>query len=369
MVFSAPHSFFYFGFQAIISIFIKGTIRLNMKMFRYFLLLLFCSGQAIHAGYSINFPGITDSDNLAAAEEYASIYSSYARALAKHYGPAVAMTAHLAYPYGEDNLGSFPGLYIGTGLGASFANTDAIKNDSDPGVTSGAVPSLLPGIGLTLNTGFALSDKWDLRFSFIPIVKFNLESAGVTSGYSGAVNIGNAKLKAGYHLFEGRQTFKGGLTLSGYTTWTKGSINIASDTQTISSRTSVSGASVVNSFNYTVTSNSSWHYFGMGGEIRAWYNLWVFFPYIGYGVGFHTGRFNSTITVAGDIDVTVNATALNETSTASIIIDEGASIPFALQRLFFGFEFKIVMIRIGAEVHFNLGDGLSAASIGAGMQF
>ena len=55
------------------------------------------------------------------------IFITYSRAFSKHYGEAVGFAAMNGYPIGIDDLGGFPGIYAGIGMGSVFSNTNSLK--------------------------------------------------------------------------------------------------------------------------------------------------------------------------------------------------------------------------------------------------
>ncbi|RME92275.1 MAG: hypothetical protein D6767_03580 [Candidatus Hydrogenedentota bacterium] len=311
----------------------------------------------------INMPGLTDASTIAGAQEFQRIYSSYAKALSKYYGQASVLTSHLTFPFGQDNMGSFPGFYVGLGVGTAFSNTKAMKADSDPAVSPDVLPSKLPTLGITFNVGVALTPRWDLRVTFFPPVSLSIPSTSATRNLSGSVSLGNVRTRASY-LLKKDKPFGLGVSLAGFIFYNYGKINIKSPTITTTSYAYNGG--VVNTFSYDVSTTAKWKYVGGGGEVRLWWNLVVVHPYVGMSLDMQSGSFTSAVDLTGTIDVTG---VVNESSTGSIGINEDVKIPFFGSRLILGMEFNLIFMRLGVEAQVEINTRLMGIGAAAGFQF
>lgn len=336
-----------------------------MKKSAFFLAIL------LHApiySQEIDFPNLT-TDYLNGAEEYLDIYGSFADSFSRHYGRAMAFTNHLTYPVGKDKMGRFPSVYAGIGLGTTFANTTAIKNESDPTVTEDALPSILPTFGLSFNAGVGLTKKWDIRMSVVPLIDVNLpEFSG--SDIDTSFSYGLLKTKATYHAVPGG-IFRPGFSVSPYLTYSTGSLKIRKENLASTSHPFDDGtASGTTTFDYNVEANAGWNYYGAGGELKLWYDLFFLSPYIGYGLGLQGGSFTTDITVEGDITVNLTSpTTGTETDTGTASISKKQSPDLIVQRFIVGLEFSLFLARAGFEVQAETVSKLAGVSFGVGIQF
>ena len=331
-----------------------------------FFCILLVSGSHSYAVDASSFPGLTSVTALAGADEFVNIYGSYAQALSNHYGKAVIFSNHLSYPVGEDHLGAFPRTYIGIGMGAAFANTNAIKSDSSSEVTGDALPAVLPAAGLSLNLGIGLSNNWDFRLTALPPISFSLPQGDLTT----TIKLMNFKGKLTYNLKESK-SFDTGFSIAGYVAYSKGSVGISAENLKSENRdfSSNSGSGTVQDFSYNVNTTAAWNYFSMGTEVRGWVDLYIIVPYIGYGLGFQGGLFSTDVGLDGTIQVNVNV--VTETSPADVNVGRTAKPSILSHRFFLGFEIKIkpTPVRLGVEAQFELENKLAGISLGAAMQF
>ena len=312
----------------------------------------------------INFPSLS-STHLSGAREYATIYESYAKAFGKYYAPALGFSSHLTAPTGKDQLSAFPSLLLGTGLGTSFANVKAIKAESNEAVTSSAVPSVLPSLGLSFNLGVGITKKWAAYLSLFPSVEFAMPAS--ISGTNASFTYSNVKARTTYLLVES-SFLKPGVSLGGYMNWTRGRFKLRYDNiSSVNYTYDFNGTPASSNLTYDLESDFSWSIFGTGAEIRAWYDLMFFSPYIGYGLGLQTGRFDSIVNLNGNLDVTITPTT--ESSTGFIRITDSARAPGVLQRFLFGFEFSFFLIKFGAEAQFETTTGIAGVSAGFSLVF
>lgn len=349
-----------------------------MPLFRL-IILLFITGT-LSAG-TVSFPTFEGSANadefLSSAREFERIYSSYAAAFSKYYGDATAMTSHLTYPYGEADMGGFPSMYAGLGLGTAFANTEKIKAESDPDVTSSAIPEILPTVGTSINVAAGITDKLDARLAFFPKVGISIPE-DLSSDYSGDFKYANVKGELTYHVIKSGFLMPG-VSLSGYFNYTEGNVTITANNLSANSYTytydyGAGTADATADYTYDLVTTASWRYYGLGAEAKIWYDLMFFYPYLGYGVGLQGGRFDTDINIEGTIQSTVNLPAsqggpVSETSNGFIRISERAYPSVMLHRFMLGFEMKLVFVTLGAETQFNITSKMAGLSIGAAMQF
>lgn len=320
----------------------------------------------------------TASDDL--GNQLDSNFGDYAKTFGKHYGRAALLASHSMYPIGKDNMGPFPSFYGGLGVGTAFGNANAVKANA-PDELDGV--SMLPAFGLSFNTGFGLTKKWDLRLGFFPVVDFAMPT-DLKSGMRVSFKYGSAKAKLGYHLLEGG-TFKPGFTTSGYVSYTSGTLGIIADSTAASSiNISQAGPPQYDATvkpTYQWGGEAKWRYYGIGAEARLWFDMLFLVPYIGYGVGFNAGKFTTEFNVNSDVLLTgatvdfdgpggVAATNVDDiTSSAATKFSKSSSADFMTHRIFLGLEMHIVLVTIGAEVQFDIGNRLAGASVGAALQF
>lgn len=320
----------------------------------------------------------TASDDL--ANQLDSNFGEYAKTFGKHYGQAAILTNHSMYPIGKDNMGIFPSFYGGLGLGTAFGNADAVKTNAPDDLKD---VSILPAFGLSFNTGFGLTKKWDLRLGFFPVVDFAMPS-DLNSGMKVSFKYGSAKAKLGYHVLDGG-AFKPGFTTSGYLSYTSGTLAILADEASYSdiiiSQAGPPQYDATVKPTYQWGGEAKWRYVGLGAEFRLWFDMLFLVPYIGYGVGFNFGKFTTEFNVDSDVLLTgasvdidgggaTPATAVDDmTSSANTKFSKSSSSDLMLHRVFLGLEMHIALLTIGTEVQFDIGNRLAGASIGAAFQF
>lgn len=325
-------------------------------MFRKFIHLIaavaFFAIAPLHA--TVSFSGLSGTD-LAQAQALDAKYSQYAQSFSRYYGDAMAFSSHLSAPIARDNLGKFPSLYFGLGLGASFGKVDAMKSEVDSSISSN-VPTYLAAPNISFNFGMGITRKWDLRFSFFPNVPIALSSGAFGSGSSGEIKFGTYRARMGYHLVEGG-FMKPGVTIAGFASYTTGALALTQTGQSITS------GSVALS-NATTSIGTNWQYLGVGPEARVWYDMMFFHPFIGYSLGLQVGQYTTGLDVAGTL--TVSGTPYG---TGSINISERQAARLWSHRLMFGFEISLFVIEIGVEAQVDMVNGLVGAAFGTAFRF
>lgn len=305
----------------------------------------------LSAKLNFNIPVPID---LAEAEEFDAKYTNLARAFSKYYGEAMVFAAHLSAPIARDNLGRFPSLYIGLGLGVSFGRVEATKNEVDPSIRSN-VPSYLAAPNISFNFGMGFTRKWDFRFSFFPNVPIALPTSSLGSNTSAEIKFGTYRARAGYHVLEGG-FLKPGLTVAGFASYTTGGLSL-SQAQDIESGD-------VKLTNAKTSFSTNWQYLGIGPEVRAWYDLMFFHPFIGYSLGFQMGHYTTGLDVSGDIEV--NSTPYG---SGSLVISERQAARLISHRLLFGFEISLFVFEVGVEAQVDLTSGLVGLAFGSAFRF
>jgi hypothetical protein len=305
-------------------------------------------------GATLNF-NIPLPVDLAEAQEFDAKYTKLAQSFSKYYGEAMAFSSHLSAPIARDNLGRFPSLYVGIGLGASFGNVNGMKNEVDSSIR-GNVPSYLTAPNISFNFGMGITRQWDFRFSFFPNVPIALDSASLGSNTSAEIKFGTYRARAGYHILEGG-FMKPGLTLASFASYTTGGLSITQTGQ------SVTSGNVAMS-NMTSTFSTNWQYLGVGPEVRAWYDLMFFHPFIGYSLGLQLGQYTTGLLVAGTI--TVNG---NPYGSGSLDISERQAARLISHRLMFGFEISLFVFEVGVEAQVDLTSGLVGVAAGTAFRF
>ncbi len=309
-------------------------------------------------------------------------FGDYASSLGQHYGNVALLTGHSLYPIGKDNMGIFPSFYGGLGVGLAFADVGALNQDAPDGMSD---LSMLPAFGLSFNTGFGLSRKWDLRLGFFPLVDFAMPP-DLSSEYTATLNYGAMKAKLGYHVLEGG-LFQPGLTLSGYASFSGGTLGITAAEEAYNDITIAQGTGTDPTFTGTVkptyqwSANAKWRYYGLGAEARIWYDLLFVVPYFGVGTGLNMGSFTTSFNLDADVlmtGATVDADGTNPgaaeavadmTSTAAVKFAKKVRPDILLHRVFLGLEMHIVLVTIGTELQFDISNHLMGASFGAALQF
>ncbi len=307
-------------------------------------------------------------------------FGDYASSLGQHYGNAAVLTGQSLYPIGKDNMGIFPSFYGGLGTGMAFADVGSLNQDAPDGMNN---LSMLPAFGLSFNTGFGLSRKWDLRLGFFPLVDFAMPP-DLSKEFTATLNYGAMKAKLGYHVLEGG-LFQPGLTLSGYTSFSGGTLGITATEKayndiTIAQAGAPAFAGTVKP-TYQWSANAKWRYYGIGAEARIWYDLLFIVPYFGVGTGLNMGSFTTSFNLDADVlmtgatvDIDGGGAGAPEavddmTSTAAVKFAKKVRPDTLLHRVFFGLEMHIVLLTIGTELQVDISNRLVGASFGAALQF
>ncbi|MCX7632864.1 MAG: hypothetical protein N2Z22_05990 [Turneriella sp.] len=293
--------------------------------------------------------------DLSAAQEFDTKYTQLARALSRYYGEAMVFASHLSAPIARDNLGRFPSLYVGFGAGVSFGNVIALRKEVDSSIHEN-VPSYLAAPNMSFNFGMGFTRLWDLRFSFFPNAPLSLNTANLGGNTSAEIRFGTYRARLGYHIWEGG-TLKPGLTLAGFASYTTGKLRVERSNLDVS-------ANNVSLTNTIARFNTEWHYLGIGPELRAWYDLMFFHPFIGYSLGLQMGYYATGLYLGGDI--TVNN---NPYGTGYIEILERQAARLMSHRLLFGFEVSLFFFEVGAEAQVDLTTGLVGVAFATAFRF
>lgn len=313
---------------------------------------LLLAALPLSAKLNFNIPLPID---LAEAQEFDAKYTNLARVFSKYYGEAMVFSSHLSAPIARDNLGRFPSLYIGLGMGASFGNVGATKNEVDPSIRSN-VPSYLAAPNISFNFGMGFTRKWDVRFSFFPNVPIALPASSLGSNTSAEIKFGTYRARMGYHVLEGG-FLKTGLTVAGFASYTTGGLSLKQTAQNIESGD-------VKLTNATSSFSTTWQYLGIGPEVRAWYDLMFFHPFIGYSLGLQMGHYTTGLDVSGTIEV--NGTGYG---SGSLVISERQAARLLSHRLLFGFEISLFVFEVGVEAQVDLTSGLVGLAFGTAFRF
>lgn len=369
----------------------------------------------------VNFPDFENDASFGAnflqsANEYYDIYSTYSSAFSKHYGEAIGFAAMNSYPIGIDDLGGFPGIYAGIGMGTVFSNTNSLKRDAHADTSESLLPSMLPTIGLSLNLGIALNKNWDLRLGIFPAVDIALPQQG--ESLSGTIKNGSFLIKPVYHV-KNNQVFLPGVSISGFVGYSSGGMTLDATGLTstafpFSTSYSAGGqtATIPGLADYTfdIKTKAKWEYYTVGSEVRLWYNLFFFIPYVGLGVNYNSGSFITEMSVPASINATLqfegqnvpnvafdagqpvgscpangagvnqtngesqpNTTTLcnvKQTSTGDITISESSKPVNPLTaRLITGLQFKVLLVAVTAEMQVELQTQTIGASMSAAVSF
>jgi hypothetical protein len=267
----------------------------------------------------------------------------------------MAFSSHLSAPIARDNLGKFPSLYVGFGMGVSFGNVNAMKSEVDSSI-SGNVPSYLTAPNMSFNFGMGFTRKWDIRFSFFPNVPIALSASALGSDTSAEIKFGTYRARAGYHILEGG-FMAPGLTLAGFASYTTGGLEITQTAQNIQSGN-------VQLSNATSKISTNWQYLGVGPELRAWYDLMFFHPFIGYSLGLQLGQYTTGFSIEGTIQVNSNPYG-----SGSMVISERQAARLMSHRLMFGFEISLLVLEVGVEAQVDLTSGLVGVAAGTAFRF
>ncbi len=317
-------------------------------------LLVFMVLAVLPIQATVNFSGLSGAD-LAEANALDAKYTQYAQSFSRYYGDAMAFSSHLSAPIARDNLGKFPSLYVGLGLGASFGRVTAMKSEVDSSI-QGNVPSYLAAPNISFNFGMGFTRKWDLRFSFFPNVPIALSSDAFGSNTSAEIKFGTYRARMGYHLIEGG-FLKPGVTIAGFASYTTGALSITQTGQSVNS-----GAVALTNVSSKIATN--WQYLGVGPEVRVWYDLMFFHPFIGYSLGLQVGQYTTGLNIAGTM--TVSGTPYG---TGSIDISERQAAKLLSHRLLLGFEISLFLIEIGVEAQVDMVNGLVGGAFGTAFRF
>lgn len=335
---------------------------LSMRSLTHLFAVIFLTlALALPASATLNFSGLTGS-YLTQAQKYDSNYTQYAQSLSHYYGDAMAFASNLSAPIARDNLGKFPSLYVGVGMGVSFGKVNAMKSEVDSSIQS-SVPSYLAAPAIGFNFGMGFTRQWDLRFSFFPNVPIALSSGALGSNTSAEIKFGTYRARLGYHILEGG-FLKPGLTLAGFASYSTGALSLTQSG--LNSSTSDSTGTVA--FAGTSKIGTSWQYLGIGPELRAWYDLKFFHPFIGYSLGLQVGQYTTGINVSGTMTVTPTALA-PVVSNGSLDISERYAARIVTHRLMLGFEINLFIIDIGVEAQVDLVNGLVGGAFGTALRF
>lgn len=326
---------------------------LTMRSFFRISPLLFWLLATAPVAATLNFSGLTGVD-LTEAQSLDAKYTQMAQSFSRYYGEAMAFSSHLSAPIARDNLGKFPSLYVGFGLGVSFGKVEAMKNEVDSSIR-GNVPSYLAAPNMSFNFGMGFNRKWDFRFSFFPNVPIAMSSGALGGNTTAEIKFGTYRGRVGYHLLEGG-FMKPGVTLAGFASYTTGSMSITQTGQSVTSG-SVSLTNVTSGF------STNWQYLGVGPEIRAWYDLMFFHPFIGYSLGLQLGQYTTGLNIAGDMTVG------GYSGNGSLDISERVAARLISHRLMFGFEIALFVLDIGVEAQVDLTSGLVGAAFGTAFRF
>jgi len=317
-------------------------------------LLVFMVLAVLPVQATVNFSGLSGAD-LAEANALDAKYTQYAQSFSRYYGDAMAFSSHLSAPIARDNLGKFPSLYVGLGVGASFGRVTAMKSEVDSSI-QGNVPSYLAAPNISFNFGMGFTRKWDLRFSFFPNVPIALSSDAFGSNTSAEIKFGTYRARMGYHLIEGG-FLKPGVTIAGFASYTTGALSITQTGQSVNS-----GAVALTNVSSKIATN--WQYLGVGPEVRVWYDLMFFHPFIGYSLGLQVGQYTTGLNIAGTM--TVSGTPYG---TGSIDISERQAAKLLSHRLLLGFEISLFLIEIGVEAQVDMVNGLVGGAFGTAFRF
>jgi hypothetical protein len=196
-------------------------------------------------------------------------------------------------------------------------------------------------------------------------------------------NYGSYRGRASYILLEDK-LFAPGLSLSGLVGYSNGKLSVKTQETTLTPSTS----SIITPIDYTITATPSydaeaiceWSDYTAGAEIKLWWNLGVIFPYIGYGISFQYSEISTSFNLNSNILLEETASATlgdgstltssnTETVTRTSTVSNEQIGELYLNRLILGFELKIALVRINAEVVFDPINSLTAASVGVSAAF
>ena len=339
------------------------------SLVKILLMLILLGSGTVKLQANTAFPGLTDAAALSGAQDIIGIYSGFTQIFSNEMVNATIFASYLGYPFAIKPST----LYIGFGLGGAILNSEQIKAAStDTEVTSDSIPPRLGSLNMAINFGFGISKKLDLYFSILPNAKLALPKLGDIALNT---NIATAKVKLDYNIFPG-EVFGFGLAVAPYLAWSRGAISMTKKNLNVTNRDfSIDGVrSTVTNFTYDAIFSVNWHFLSSGGEIRVWYDLIFIFPYMGLGLGAQTGLLDTNLTLEGDIDIDIDGTKFN--STTSPRIGARAKPAFLNQRFFLGFEIKfpitkgfVFPLRLGAELHWDIGQKLFGAALGIAFQF
>jgi hypothetical protein len=315
--------------------------------------LIVALAAVLPAHATVNFSGLTGVE-LEQAQALDAKYSQFAQSFSRYYGDAMAFSSHLSAPIARDNLGKFPSLYVGIGMGASFGKVNAMKSEVDSSIQS-SVPSYLAAPNISFNFGMGITRKWDLRFSFFPNVPIALSSGAFGSNTSAEIKFGTYRARMGYHLVEGG-FLKPGVTIAGFASYTTGALSVTQTGQSVTS-----GSVSLTNVSSSIATN--WQYLGVGPEARVWYDLMFFHPFIGYSLGLQVGQYTTGLNITGDMVVG------GYSGNGSIVISERQAARLLSHRLMLGFEISLFLVEIGVEAQVDMVNGLVGAALGTAFRF
>ncbi|MDH5721627.1 MAG: hypothetical protein OEZ13_13555 [Spirochaetia bacterium] len=347
---------------------IKPVFRFIIKIAVFFIFF-----NNLYAETEIDFPDIIAQDPtlLSGVQEYVDDYDKYSGIFIKYYSPAVLLTTHLTSPVGKDNIGSFPGFYLGFATGVSFANSQAIRSQAAEKISDAGTPEILPALALSINMGLGITPKWDVRASFFPTVSMDL---GRTNGSDLSLRYGHFKIRSMYNVYPS-SFLKPGLSIGGFFIYNRGRVTVKSDLLEETpgfSLGDIGGHSyTMTDFHYTIDTSAGWQYFGLGPEIKAWFDLEFVMAYVGYGISFQFGRLGIDLT--GNIEkMTIGSTAgsLNGDYTGGSFRVYNTKVPaIAQQRLIAGGEIRFLFVSLVAEIQFDISNRLTGLTLGAASYF
>lgn len=348
--------------------------------------------------YATGFEGVADlllqvgEDFVASTETvFTANFETFVEAFSSYYGQAALFTPHLSYPIGYDNMGGFPSLYLGFGAGMGFSNVNQVKNASSPEAKTvfDGLDSI-PAVGMGINAGFGVSDKWDLRFSIFPKRTIVLPSSeDQLADFDTFFTYNSAKVKGVYNVWEGRPGMPG-LSISGFLAYTKGNINVKTGetyTDTMSgSKYSTDGLTAIDyqlsaQTSYHIELDTSWEYYSMGPEVRIWYNLLFIAPYAGYALGFQYGKMTTALNFNGAFNTSETVYTIAVPTGDRYVTNKEGEVPFqssvvsevkaplVQHRFYLGAEIKLLLASIAIELQIDPIHQITGAGAAASVKF
>ncbi len=354
--------------------------------------------SALASVYGPGFKGVSSllsqvGDDFVTANKagFKAGFKTFVEAFTTFYGQAVAFTPHLSYPVGFDNMGGFPSAYLGFGAGMGFSNVNEVKNASSPEAqTVFQNLEAIPAMGMSINGGVGLSERWDLRVSVFPGRTIMLPSSEAQlQNYDSLFTYTAFKLKSTYNLWDGKPGFPG-LSLSGFFSYSKGSINIQTkeaftDSVSASKNTTDGYTSIDYQLDaktaYNIELDSSWQYYSIGPEVRIWYNLLFFAPYVGYGMGVQFGKLTTALNFNGAFHTTETVNTVIIPTGERFVTSKSGKVPFQssivkeakapliLHRFFIGAEIRLLLATLAVELQVDPIHQLTGAGAGVALKF